>query len=35
MKNRADNIIDLLNILRVSTNKNSKLLKKEDFFTYK
>jgi hypothetical protein len=26
MKNRADNIIDLLNIVRVSTDKNNKLI---------
>jgi hypothetical protein len=35
MKNRADNIIDLLNILRVTNDKDAKLIEKDDFFLYK
>ena len=34
MKNRADNIIDLLNILRVCNNKNNKLITKNEIFDY-
>ena len=34
MKNRADNIIDLINILRLSNNRNNKLISKTDIFEY-
>ena len=34
MKNRADNIVDLINILRVANNKNNVLLNKSDVFEY-
>jgi hypothetical protein len=34
MKNKADNIIDLINILRVCTNPNNVLLQKSDIFSY-
>ena len=32
MKNRADNLIDLINILRVANNKNNKTLNKTEIF---
>jgi len=34
MKNRADNIIDLLNLLRCVGNKNYKNIEKKDIFEY-
>ena len=34
MKNRADNIIDLLNILRASNNPKNKLISKAEIFDY-
>ncbi len=35
MKNRADNFIDLLNILRVCNDPNNKTISKYDIFEYK
>ncbi len=35
MKNKADNIIDLINILRVCNNSQNKLLLKSEIFEYK
>lgn len=35
MKNRADNIIDLINILRACNNPTNKLITKTDIFEYK
>ena len=34
MKNRADNIIDLINILRLANNPNNYLISKNDIFEY-
>ena len=34
MKNKADNIIDLINILRVCNNPNNKLIQKSEIFEY-
>ncbi len=34
MKNRADNLIDLINILRACNNPNNYLVKKSDIFDY-
>ena len=34
MKNRADNIVDLLNILRVCNNSKNTIINKSDIFQY-